>query len=118
VAGACHVHGPNQVLVGHVASSGPRRRWPIVPRPYIGWPAMPWWTGRRWTRTARHSMGRRPCRSPPNSADSALTSSEVPDTLKRLHIGYSQMHVSRLLAKVPSTLRSQALNRDLAATGW
>src|SRR6476469_7721962 len=63
-------------------------------------------------------MRRRPCGSPPNSTDSALTSSEVPDTLKGLQIVYSQMHVSRLLAKVLSTLRSQALDPDLAATGW
>jgi adenylosuccinate lyase len=63
-------------------------------------------------------MGQRPCGSPPNSAASALTSSEVPDTLKGLQIGYSQMHVSRLLAKVLSTLRSQAQDHpDLAATG-
>jgi hypothetical protein len=42
---------------------------------------------------------------------------EVPGTLKRLQIGYSQMDVSRLLAKVLYTLRSQALDPDLAATG-
>jgi RNA polymerase sigma-B factor len=39
-----------------------------------------------------------------------LTQSQIAERL-----GYSQMHVSRLLAKVLSTLRSQALDPDLAA---
>jgi RNA polymerase sigma-B factor len=41
-----------------------------------------------------------------------LTQTQIAERL-----GYSQMHVSRLLAKVLSTLRSQALDPDLAATG-
>ena len=41
-----------------------------------------------------------------------MTQSQIAERL-----GYSQMHVSRLLAKVLSTLRSQALDPDLAATG-
>jgi hypothetical protein len=119
VAGVCHVLGPNQVEVGHVACLGHGGGGPLCP-------------GRTFGVTCDAVVNGPPLNTHCTTLEGPATVristqlgrlgadfiAEVPDTQKGLQIGYSQMHVSRLLAKVLSTLRSQALDHpDLAATG-